>query len=209
MQAARYRRDDSRFHRRVVLSRDPRYLSDLKRLSRESPGIVDAIMGPEYLKASDDRAAAIIVSTHLEDQLKELILSKMIHLTQTEIGELFVGDSPLATFGAKVHLAYALGLIGKLSRQDLNLVRLIRNAFAHARKPIQFNTNEVATACEKLTLPDRYQAIERWKGIEQPMDTPRLRFVATVKLYEIGIMYAIRPELHTLDDDHHPVVPLD
>jgi hypothetical protein len=190
------------------LSRQPTYMTELKRLSRERPNLVDTLLHSENLRLADDRAAAIVVSTRLEDELKELILSKMIPLNQTEIAKLFVGDSPVASFSAKISLAYALGSIGKQSRDDLNLVRLIRNAFAHARKPITFETTEIATACNRLTLPDRYHAIDQWKGIEMPINTPRRRFVATTQLYGLGIMYVLRNDIMNFENNLNPVVPL-
>ncbi|WP_422373297.1 MltR family transcriptional regulator [Hoeflea sp.] len=163
-------------------------------------------MQPSHLDRSDDRAAAIIVSTHLEDDLKEFILSKMVPLTQSEIGEIFIGDSPISTFSAKINLAYALGLIGKQARHDLSLIRHIRNTFAHSRKPISFATNEVADTCKHLTLLDRHQE-PRFQG--RALLAPRDRFVATAQLYRTGIMCTLRPELFNLEDEHQPQIPLD
>lgn len=195
--------------RGAILPNEPKYISDLKRVSRERPDLVDAFFHHDRLAASDDRAAAIIVTTRLEDEIKELILSAMIDLNQTETGNLFIGDKPLATFSAKIDIAYALGLIGKRARSDFTLIRLIRNVFAHARQHITFDKEEIAAACAKLTLLDRFEAISEWRGIEQPANTPRLRFIGTVKLYGIGILTALRPEILALSNPPSSPVPLD
>ena len=52
-------------------------------------------------------------------------------------------------------MAYALKLIGPISRADLDLIRLLRNEFAHSRKPFGFSTPPVKAVCDKLKIPDR------------------------------------------------------
>jgi hypothetical protein len=46
------------------------------------------------------------------------------------------GDAPLATFSAKIRLAYALSIFGSSTRDDLDTIREIRNAFAHSTRPL-------------------------------------------------------------------------
>jgi hypothetical protein len=53
----------------------------------------------------------------------------------------------------KIKLAYGLALIGEQTRRDLNRLRDIRNAFAHARQNITFDTKAIANICGALELP--------------------------------------------------------
>jgi len=192
------------------MSRDPSYITALKQLSRQRGDIVDALTQLEYFQRSEDRPAAILVSTHLEDSIQDLILTKMVPLNSTELGEMFSGDRLLGTFSAKIQIAYALGLIGPKTRRDLDLIRLVRNAFAHSRKTIRFATKEVADVCDQLTMLERFPDLSGFGGIVQPIDTPRRRFIATVTLYQMGMFQAEK-----LFDDEAvieslgPPIPLD
>jgi hypothetical protein len=77
-----------------------------------------------------DRAAVIIGAAKL-DYLLAQILAKYLLPSTAKSDELLEGDSPLSTFSAKIALTYRLGLIdAKLSRA-LNLIRRLRNSFAH------------------------------------------------------------------------------
>lgn len=63
---------------------------------------------------------------------------------------MFKGDAPLASFSARIRMAYALGIISKEMRADLDAIRDIRNVFAHAQKHITFDTHAVRSACLSL-----------------------------------------------------------
>jgi hypothetical protein len=51
-------------------------------------------------------------------------------------------------------MAYALRVIGPVSRSNLRIIRLVRNAPAHAKIPIAFDTPEVAAMCADLKMVD-------------------------------------------------------
>jgi hypothetical protein len=49
-------------------------------------------------------------------------------------------------------MAVALGILGPVSRENLRIIRHVRNAFAHAKRPIKYATPEVAAMCMDLKL---------------------------------------------------------
>src|SRR6266576_2325749 len=51
------------------------------------------------------------------------------------------------------HLAF-LGKFGAKTKHDLDMIRLLRNHFAHCRKPLRFSTPVVSDVCKHLLLPD-------------------------------------------------------
>jgi len=51
-------------------------------------------------------------------------------------------------------MAYALKVIGRISRADLDIIRFLRNEFAHSRIPFDFNTPEVRAVCDKIKIVD-------------------------------------------------------
>jgi DNA-binding MltR family transcriptional regulator len=180
-------------------------MSRIKKLSRDEPSLGDVLFLIDYLDRVDDRIVTIIATTRLEDALENAITSKMVDLSQSDYAELFRGDQPLATYSAKIKLAFALGLIGKQTRSELNTIRLIRNAFAHCRKAIWFSTDEVAEACSRLTIPERTDRLAEFKGIKQPIESPRERFVAATLLYTGALTRYHWPALYQMDPVSAPL----
>jgi hypothetical protein len=62
----------------------------------------------------------------------------------------------LATFSAKIQFGYALSIYDAHFTGELDRIREIRNAFAHARKPLRFKRKAVSDVCKSLRLPVRY-----------------------------------------------------
>lgn len=81
-------------------------------------------------KNENDRSAVIVGAAKLDAALQKL-LQNVLLASPTSSDELFDGDTPLATFSAKIHLAYRLGFIDSDFARALHLVRKIRNSFAH------------------------------------------------------------------------------
>jgi DNA-binding MltR family transcriptional regulator len=69
----------------------------------------------------------------------------------TERNELFYSPTAiLANFSARILLCYALGIIDKRQRQDLDAIRNIRNVFAHRVKNLSFDHTLIAKECRTL-----------------------------------------------------------
>lgn len=62
------------------------------------------------------------------------LLTAFLRPSPTKTDSLFSSEGPLATFSRKIEMAYRLGLIDSRFRQALDLVRKLRNDFAHATK---------------------------------------------------------------------------
>jgi len=74
---------------------------------------------------SSDRVAAILATAWLDKALEKALLRNMIAgFPDKERKELFDGSgtAPLAPTSAKIRLAYALGLYGPITRDDLNII---------------------------------------------------------------------------------------
>lgn len=134
---------------------DSATIKALKKLTNELPNLVETIAKAMMFNTYDDRAAGIIAVVDLQEALKMAISTKMVALKKTETDELFSGFGPLASFSAQIKIAYALGVIGRKTKRDLDIIRHIRNAFAHGKKRIDFKTKEIAQGCKLLSLPSR------------------------------------------------------
>jgi len=51
-------------------------------------------------------------------------------------------------------LAFALNLLDDSTRHNLDIIRRVRNVFAHAAKAVSFSTHLIAAECRKLLLDD-------------------------------------------------------
>jgi DNA-binding MltR family transcriptional regulator len=67
--------------------------------------------------------------------------------------------APLGNFGAKIQLAYLLGLVSKFVFHEFETVRDIRNKFAHRSDIQDFNHPNISSLCAKLNLLELLQAM--------------------------------------------------
>ena len=121
--------------------------SSLREYSRRVPAEVDAAEIAADIRNAHDRAATIILGAHVEMYLQRLLLA---HLPNAK-PEIFLPPSgPLTDFYAKNHLAFAMGIIPEALLKDLEIVRRVRNAFAHAPAPVRFSDPPIRDECRKM-----------------------------------------------------------
>jgi hypothetical protein len=96
-------------------------------------------------------------------------------------------------------IAYDLGIFGIRTKHDLNLIRNLRNGFAHCQRPIRFNTPAIKGMCDNLSLSDidGIRAIPTYLS-EQPVegggdwydkDHPRQRYVVCCYTIIAGLFH--------------------
>ena len=105
-------------------------------------------MVAEYHKESD-RAAAVLAGSFVDEFTRKFIRSRMVDDKISD--ELLYGYGPLANFGARINTLYAFGFINKSARDDLDVIRQIRNHFAHHPEQTSFEGEEVIRLCGKLS----------------------------------------------------------
>ena len=98
------------------------------------------------------RGAAILLGTHLEGVLQFALINRL-KISPKRSKDVFGYDAPMGTFDRKVRVAHAIGMITDETRLTLDVIRSVRNAFAHSLIPISFNTPQVADACSLLNVP--------------------------------------------------------
>jgi DNA-binding MltR family transcriptional regulator len=104
----------------------------------------------KQLQEESDRGAALAGVAFLDELLARLFKAKMLDNKVSR--ELLDGFGPLATFSARIKVGYCLGWIGRETFRELNLLREIRNQFAHAHEPVTFADETVAGRCRALSL---------------------------------------------------------
>jgi DNA-binding MltR family transcriptional regulator len=115
----------------------------------------------EYQNESD-RAAAIVGAAFLDEQIKEYIRQFLID-DEKFVNDLFAPDRPLGAFGARIQIAYALGLLTNDEYHDLKVVQGIRNAFAHDLHGLSFNDPWIKQQCLLLKLPQTLLSTDFYK----------------------------------------------
>jgi len=88
----------------------------------------------EIERPMNDRAAAIMAGAFVEDALFRVVGRR-------------------SSFHSMIETGFERGLYKGLVRNDLHTIRSIRNAFAHAIRPITFDTDEVIEEVGKFQFP--------------------------------------------------------
>lgn len=68
-----------------------------------------------------DRAVVILAGSILENTLENYIQKKMVD--SPSVDKLFSGYAPLATFAAKIEVAFAIGLLPEHVYNDLKIIK--------------------------------------------------------------------------------------
>jgi hypothetical protein len=104
------------------------------------------------LRSSDDRSVGITGAATAEYALQLRIEAEWPPLSKTLRDKLFDGG-PLGTFSAKITISTAMGIIKQETRDTLEVIRSVRNEFAHDMLPLDFSAQRIAEHCEKLGDP--------------------------------------------------------
>jgi hypothetical protein len=163
----------------------------LKTLIDESPSKDELDALNAELARGSDRACAIIAAATVESFLTTAILVKLENIDDETVENLKSQNGALGGFFSKIYLGYALGLYDKATRYDLETIRRIRNAFAHAKRPISFLNGEVSAACDDLnpkSVNIDFLTPEKFRQIGYPhMSAERLKYLAVTIGIVIGI----------------------
>lgn len=123
------------------------------------------------LENETDRGVALLAVAFLDDVLDLLLRASFVNDSEA-VNRLIGPGRPLESFGSRAHVGYCIGLLGADVYNDINLIREIRNDFAH-RQPTNFEEGDIRAKCNKLRcVAPMLQEIESC--------TARERFIASV-----------------------------
>jgi DNA-binding MltR family transcriptional regulator len=150
-----------------------------------------------------NRAVGVMWPAIVENRLIALLRATFIK-DEKRAESMLSPSGPLGNFGAKINLAYLLGLYGKEVHQDLVTVSKIRNKFAHDITVKEFETDPIKSYIQNL---DMYRVgRELLAHLESTAPTspdPQQRTMLFVMRQEMSDMrsvfhYAIRMYIHLL-----------
>ena len=125
-------------------------------------------------EAGNDRGRALLACSWLANSLGEFLRSRLIQ-DRHSLDLLFGNRGALADFQPRIHMAFAVGLITRELRDELEHIRAIRNEFAHLRDPVDFTERSVRDRCKNLQI-----ALEFEKATGETFASARDRFIFTV-----------------------------
>lgn len=103
------------------------------------------------LTTESDRGCALYATSYLDKALSDLLYCALAYDKNIE-KDLFEGNAPLAQFSARIKFCFYLGKISKIERRDLDLLRKIRNEFAHSADAITFENEKISNQCRELSF---------------------------------------------------------
>jgi hypothetical protein len=167
----------------------PRIRARKRSMPSPAPGIEAAMQAVRSLSVSDttptewqeyhletraehgDRGVAILLATNVENILR-IAIRRWLQISDDLRREVFIGQqAPASSFSGKIIIAHAIGMFGHATRVNLDIIRVVRNAFAHARRPIKFTDPAIIKLCEFLVIP-RIIRLGDFDGILNPEDNP-------------------------------------
>jgi len=106
-----------------------------------------------------DRGCVLVAAAMLEEGLEKIFRAtfESKRASKTLQDSLFDSNGPLATFSAKIKLAYALALISSDAHEDLEEVRRLRNEAAHTARDFDFLDDSVGRRVESIHCVQRFR----------------------------------------------------
>jgi DNA-binding MltR family transcriptional regulator len=103
------------------------------------------------LEKESDRGMALLAAAFLDNQVEEMIKSKLLG-NDKHLKQMFQFNGALGTFSSKINLGYSIGLISKSCHNDLDIIRRIRNEFAHSMEIISFGDQKIIDLSNNFQL---------------------------------------------------------
>jgi len=126
----------------------------LNSFSRQLPSEDELELVFKSLDTETDRGAALIGGELVNAALFTAISCRLAMPENSSQEAAWFSDitAPLASFSSRIQMGRALGIYGPYTQKRLTAVRMIRNAFAHSLRPIDFGHELVIKECSHLAL---------------------------------------------------------
>lgn len=116
-------------------------------MANRKPFQIDVDKFNASLYKESDRACAILGAAMLDARLESLFRSRLLGSAD----ELLANGRPLGSFSVKIRLSHSLGWISDDAFKDLNIVREVRNRFAHSfDHDLTFDDQSIRDQCSNL-----------------------------------------------------------
>lgn len=142
------------------------------------------------LSEESDRARVIVVACWIEEFLKVKLMNEFSKGNANARKSLFSDNGPFGTFSAKINAAFCAGWIDSDVYHDIQVIRKLRNLFAHSYNLVSLDDGETRNLIQSLRVPHR-----------QFYDWGQLHAASThdgIVIFSVDNPPAAREELHIL-----------
>lgn len=116
----------------------------------EDEAFADLNRFTELVAKQDDRAMILSMAAFIEEALGRLLVAYFRDCKATR--ELVEGfNAPLGTLSARIKAAYSFGLVSEEQYRDMEILRKVRNAFAHDWEGVSVERNDLAALLGQLS----------------------------------------------------------
>ena len=159
----------------------------------------EAALAPEKTRSfkhefqtHSERGAALDAVAQVDADLESLIRAYMIKTSLQD--QALKETGPIGPLGVRIKIAYLFGMIPKMLMQELDIIRKIRNEFAHTPNAVDFNYPKIKVACSELSIVPTIRSLPR-ERMEvfyslldlYDVDQPPYLFVATCMIVRVLI----------------------
>jgi mannitol operon repressor len=116
-----------------------------------------------------DRGAALVGAALVDNRLETL---PRAHLDSNPVSEVLLtggATAVLGSFSARIKMCYALGLITNFEYEECEIVRKVRNAFAHKLHGLSFTDQQVTSWCGNLKASPSSEVVARKRYVNSIM----------------------------------------
>jgi hypothetical protein len=117
---------------------------------KEINALLDAINA-----ATAPIAVAILGAVLVEHELERSLHARLRVRDDAIWQDMMDERGPLSTFARKIAMGHALRLYDEDFRDNLDIIRVIRNAFAHSKQLLEFSHPLVSGECKKIKIPNK------------------------------------------------------
>ena len=110
----------------------------------------------DELRTESDRGATILANPWIDNLLERKLKTLFSEGNSATRRKLFDPNGPFSTFSSKILVVYSLGLIDSDIYHDIDLVRKIRNRFAHEIDCIDLEDPKLRSLIEQFKIPGRH-----------------------------------------------------
>jgi hypothetical protein len=118
---------------------------------------------------------AILGAAMIELELDTLLRQRFSKITDGTWATMVRENGPFSTFDQKITAAFAFRVLDEATRDNLKIVKNIRNAFAHAKTLIDFEHELVVGELKKIKVPGFRKKIHR--TIQTGTGNPKVAYV--------------------------------
>jgi hypothetical protein len=132
----------------------PNSVKALRRYWKNRAEFPDPQQLAEEIFSTSDRASVILSATLLDDALATRLAAIFgVRIDSAEFDHIFRFEGPLGSFASRIEISSLFRVLDDTTCRQLHVIREMRNACAHTKRPISFETPALLNVVKQLFYP--------------------------------------------------------